>query len=178
MTLTIRIDDDVFEALKSHAEPLVDTPNSVLRRLLGLASNRERPADEVEESPAPEEGSPPAQRRGRKPPRGSRKGSRRRARPGSILADEEYERPILQILSEKGGRAPTREVIDALGELLNGRLTATDRETLGSGQVRWRNRAQFVRLRLVERGDMAKDSPRGVWEITDQGVRRADGVSE
>jgi hypothetical protein len=47
-----------------------------------------------------------------------------------------------------------------------------DYEKLASGDIRWRNRAQFVRLRLIERGDMKKDSPRGLWEITDQGRDR------
>jgi hypothetical protein len=51
-------------------------------------------------------------------------------------------------------------------------LTEVDRQQLSSGDVRWRNRAQFVRLRLVEQGDMVKDSPRGVWEISEQGQRR------
>ena len=45
MSPTIRIDDDVFDELKGHAEPFVDTPNSVLRRLLGLAPK----ADSAEE---------------------------------------------------------------------------------------------------------------------------------
>lgn len=36
MTRTIRVDDEVFAKLQSMAEPLVDTPNSTLRRLLGL----------------------------------------------------------------------------------------------------------------------------------------------
>lgn len=36
MTRTVRIDDEVFEALQALAEPLVDTPNSALRKLLKL----------------------------------------------------------------------------------------------------------------------------------------------
>lgn len=36
MTPVIRIDDDVWGWLKSHARPLEDTPNSVLRRLAGF----------------------------------------------------------------------------------------------------------------------------------------------
>ena len=36
MSVTIRIDQDVYESLKAKAEPFVDTPNSVLRRLLNL----------------------------------------------------------------------------------------------------------------------------------------------
>lgn len=182
MTPTIRIDDDVFEALKTQAEPLVDTPNSVLRRLLGLTSSREVPRDGIEEprvsDDVRQEKPHRPKRRRQKTARGSGKTSRTRARRGSILPDEEYEQPILEILNEKGGRAPTSEVISALGERLGGRLTSTDMEPLGSGQVRWRNRAQFVRLRLVERGDMAKDSPRGVWEITEQGLQRAGGETK
>lgn len=44
MTPTIRIDDEVYERLQKEAKPFVDTPNSVLRRLLGLDS-------EVSETP-------------------------------------------------------------------------------------------------------------------------------
>jgi hypothetical protein len=36
MTPVIRIDDQVWAALKSRAEPLEDSPNDVLRRVLGL----------------------------------------------------------------------------------------------------------------------------------------------
>lgn len=36
MSRTIRVDDEVYTQLQSRAEPFVDTPNSVLRRLLGL----------------------------------------------------------------------------------------------------------------------------------------------
>jgi hypothetical protein len=42
MAPTIRIDDQVWGVLKGHAEPLEDTPNDVLRRLLGLDSARPR----------------------------------------------------------------------------------------------------------------------------------------
>ncbi|MDK0518780.1 hypothetical protein [Streptomyces sp. ML-6] len=38
MSRTIRVDDDVFARLQSLAEPFTDTPNSVIRRLLGLAA--------------------------------------------------------------------------------------------------------------------------------------------
>ncbi|MEV7137840.1 hypothetical protein [Streptomyces tauricus] len=37
MTRTIRVDDEVFAALQNLAEPFVDTPNSTLRKLLGLS---------------------------------------------------------------------------------------------------------------------------------------------
>lgn len=35
----VRVDDDVWNWIKSHATPFEDTPNSVLRRLAGLDSS-------------------------------------------------------------------------------------------------------------------------------------------
>ena len=40
MSPTIRIDDEVFEALKGMGEAFVDTPNSVLRRVLKLENDQ------------------------------------------------------------------------------------------------------------------------------------------
>jgi Mrr N-terminal domain len=166
---TIEIDEEVLALLKQNAEPFVDTPNSVVRRLLGLAessSNGHKPFETLGADLA----SP--SRRGRKAgtrARRSRRSESKRALAGTILPHEEYELPILAILDQHAGRAPTREVLDELGERLRGKLTPADYEPLSSGDIRWRNRAQFVRLRLTERGDMVKDSPRGLWEITDQG---------
>ncbi|HET7571788.1 MAG TPA: winged helix-turn-helix domain-containing protein [Gaiellaceae bacterium] len=167
----IEVDSEVMALLKSHAEPFVDSPNSVLRRLLGLAG----PSPNGLRATAPvREQEPP--RQGRKPRSRSRRarqsGARPRAQTGTILADSAYELPILEILDSHGGRAPTREVIDELGERLRDELLPADHEQLASGDIRWRNRAQFVRLKLIERGDMVKDSPRGLWELTDQGRDR------
>lgn len=177
MCPNISIDDDVFDELKKNAEPLVDTPNTVLRRILGLASPVNTSdgtgvlgIDEIAMTSLPTVQAGSEVRRGR----GSRPkvGRKPRAKAGSILADDQYEIPLLEIIAEHGGRAATREVLDELGTRLGERLTAVDREMLASGDIRWRNRAQFVRLRLVQRGDMVKDSPRGIWEITAQGQRR------
>ena len=38
----IRVDDEVWKELQRRAEPLVDTPNSVLRRILGLTGDKGR----------------------------------------------------------------------------------------------------------------------------------------
>ncbi|MHA7960244.1 restriction system modified-DNA reader domain-containing protein [Streptomyces sp. L500] len=47
---SIEIDDEVFAFLQSQCEPLVDTPNDVLRRLL-LGSSRQPPATLAERRP-------------------------------------------------------------------------------------------------------------------------------
>lgn len=39
---SIEIDDEVLGVLSAHAQPFVDTPNSTLRRLLGLQRNQSR----------------------------------------------------------------------------------------------------------------------------------------
>ena len=182
MSPTIRIDKDVFDELKKHAEPFVDTPNTVLRRLLGLGDT---------DTETYENGELDIDAEKRRPKRNASKGQRTqqrrqrakvtrlpRAKTGTILPESEYEIPMLEIISEHGRRAAAREVLDELETRLSGRLTEVDRQELGSGNVRWRNRAQFVRLRLIEEGDMVKNSPRGVWEISEQGRRRiaADAV--
>jgi hypothetical protein len=161
---TIEIDDETFEFLKQNAEPLVDSPSTVLRRLLELDRNPTEPTSLSK--PAQEARAP-------RPPK--RKGKRRskRARSGSLLPETEYELPILEVLERHGGRAPSREVVAEVGKIVEQKLTEVDRENLASGGLRWENRVHFTRLRLVEQGLLEKDSPRGVWEISDAGAARA-----
>jgi Mrr restriction endonuclease-like protein len=179
---TIRIDDEVYDRLKEHAEPFVDTPNAVLRRLVGLPPRNGSEADAAASADdviggESEAGSGDATSRhgaARRRARGGRK-SHRRAPRGTLVQQAEYELPLLQVLAERDGRAPASEAIDAVGERLDGKLTEVDRGHTSSGEVRWRNRTQFARLALVKSGDMKADSPRGVWELTEQGARRAGG---
>lgn len=177
MSPTIRIDEDVFEELKKHAEPFVDTPNTVLRRLLNLGGAGFEPTNgavdlEVDGDESPTEASTSEERATRQRRRRTKPKRAPRAKTGSILHESAYELPILQIIEKHGGRAAAREVLDELEPKLDGQLTKVDRLELASGDVRWRNRAQFVRLRLVEQGDLLKHSPRGIWEISDQGRGR------
>lgn len=178
MTPTIRIDDELYAYLKEQAEPFVDTPNGVLRRLLELPGRNGDSADAgFEEAAAPKKEtsskSASASSPGRSSSKRRKKGGRKRATRGSLVPQADYELPILKVLDQKGGQAPSREIIDALEPLLADKLKDIDRSKTSSGEIRWRNRAQFVRLSLIEQGQLAKDSPRGVWEITDKGRERA-----
>lgn len=169
MPPSIDIDDETFDFLKKHAEPFVDTPGSVLRRLLGLA----RP----DQSPGAPDSGPQGSSRASSGDRGSAvsksRGRRgKRAARGSLLPEAEYEIPILRYLADHEGRAPSREVVEGVGKMLSGKFTTTDRETLNSGDVRWKNRVAFVRLRLIEKGELNGQAPRGTWEITDKGSQR------
>jgi hypothetical protein len=182
------IDDDVFAALQSLAEPLVDDVNSVLRRLLGLddsrpaATNGETGAALSVVEPLRAHGEPPQSRTRRRATATSKakraKGSSKaRAPRGSLLPEAEYELPMLRYIAEAGGRAPASEVVEAVGAALADRLTATDHESLASGEIRWKSRVQFVRLKLIREGAMTKDAPRGVWEITQLGRERVESAA-
>jgi len=80
--------------------------------------------------------------------------------------------PILQTLEHLGGRVPTSEVIAQVEKEMGARLTEVDREELSSGGIRWQNRVQFVRLKLIKKGHMVDGSPRGIWEISPAGRER------
>lgn len=183
---SIVVDEEVFATLQSLAEPLVDDANAVLRRVLHLpasqadrgpteqyafeaSSNVEMPVRGAGGSAVKHSSSP---RSGRSISQKRKRGSGTRAPAGSLLPEAQYELPLLEALIELGGSAPTSEVVDRLGKTLDDKLTDGDRETLSSGEVRWKNRVQFVRLGLIKGGDMMKDSPRGIWEITDAGRQR------
>lgn len=189
MNQTIEIDDEVYDRLKEAAEPFVDTPNSVLRRLLELdgstpngksqldVSGGVTPASPASRAPHPQVAKAPNTRSSSKKG-GSRKKKavgRARVPAGSILAEEEYEIPLLEALMDAGGSAASRDVVEAVGKKLAGRLTDVDREALNSGGIRWENRIQFVRLKMIERGWMEKDVPRGTWAISDEGRKQVAG---
>lgn len=171
MSPSIRVDEEVYAFLQGNAQPFVDTPNSVLRRLLKLGDSQPEAAANQGERPGTPRRSKPRAKSAR--PRATRRSQR--ARPGSILPHDAYVLPILEAIQESGGTAPTRNVIESVGRKLERDLTSVDREPLPSGTVRWENRAQFVRLRMVEEGLLAGDSPRGVWTITAAGRSRVTG---
>jgi len=50
------------------------------------------------------------------------------------------------------------------------KLTKLDHAKLPSGAyVRWKNYAMWERKNMVDDGLLKKDSPRGIWEITNKG---------
>lgn len=165
----IRIDREVYRRLQEEAVPFVDTPNDVLRHLLGLDHNEPR-TDASGTRVVRQKATHRARSgRGRRAPR---------APAGALLPEQEYVTPLLSALSERGGTAPAREIIEAIGKKLESKLTPADKEKNSSGVIRWQNRAQFVRLRLVEEGLLARDSGRGIWSLTDAGRTRSRNSPE
>lgn len=171
MSIEINIDEEIFGLLQSRAQPFVDTPNTVLRRLLGLATEPEGLAGRTDAGPTAHQKERHVKRieprKRRAPTRATPK--RTRVPSGALLPESRYELPLLRALAEAGGRGPSKEVIESVGRELKDDLMPMDLETLTSGSVRWQSRIQFVRLRLIERGLMDRNTPRGVWGITDRG---------
>jgi hypothetical protein len=174
MPQTVDIDDDIFAYLQSQAEPLTDTTSSVLRRLLKLSGTN----GSADGSHADETKVARATAERRSTPKGARSTGRSktngvtgrtRAPSGSILPEQAYEAPLLRALVAAGGEAPYREITEAVGSELQDTLLPADFENLASGSVRWHSRLQFVRLRLIKRGEMDREAPRGIWRITDKG---------
>lgn len=91
------------------------------------------------------------------------------------LQSTDYELPIMQALLDRGGEAPCSEIIAAVGEAMASRHSVTDAEALPSGAPRWEARVRKARSRLVERGWVESESPRGRWQVSKIGrakVRR------
>lgn len=97
-----------------------------------------------------------------------------RASRGELLLERAYVFPILQVLKDAGGSADARPVLAGVGRIVGNRLCAKDKEPLTTGQIRWENRAHWVRKYLVRAGLLSPNSPRGVWEITPQGLAHLD----
>jgi hypothetical protein len=52
---------------------------------------------------------------------------------------------------------------------MEGVLNEHDRFVDERGVTRWQKRVPFVRMKLVERGLLDGDAPRGIWQLTDAG---------
>lgn len=97
-----------------------------------------------------------------------------KARKGTITSHEEFYIPLLQALVNLGGKAKTKDAVDEVGRLMEGKLKPRDFDFLKSGSdtIRWRNKVMWARNSLANQLDLMKNnSPFGVWEISDKGRR-------
>jgi restriction system protein len=88
----------------------------------------------------------------------------------------EMEIPLLQCLVEMGGKAKPAEIYKRIPKFFPNLTEADLSEPLSSGGSKWTNRIQWVRQRLVSRGELA-NSERGVWAVTDKGRERLNSAS-
>ena len=103
--------------------------------------------------------------------RQSRHKKRHRLQRGLRTSEEEFRIPIMKALVQQGGEAPVNDILKEVGKAMANELNEYDKQRLVStpGFPRWRNTAQWARNGLVNEGLLSKDSPKGIWEITDAG---------
>ena len=161
-----RIRDEGAEAMKSGAYDTATDVINFAKQLLAFQEKVSTLADEWEDlENARDAATPEVQQIVSKHFFGKKK-------KGLITPQEDYCRPILQVLVEMGGKGKTMTVLDRVGEKMKATLKPIDYECHKSKhkQIRWRNSAQWARNKMVNTdGRMKKDSPNGVWEISDKG---------
>ncbi len=99
---------------------------------------------------------------------------RKKARKGEITTQRAYYIPILESLIELGGSGRMKDVEEKVEKKMKSIFKEKDYETLSSDgiTIRWRNKTEWARNDLVNKyGYLKKDSPRGIWEISDEGRR-------
>ncbi len=86
---------------------------------------------------------------------------------------KELDVPLLKAVVSLGGKAKAQDVYDEVGKFFP-QLTDADRtESLPSGGSRWKNRIQWARQGLVDRGELTNGGW-GIWAITDKGRERLE----
>jgi hypothetical protein len=147
---TIRVDQDVFEGLQKLAQPFVDSPSMIIRRLLeGRGVLKHAPA---KAAPRP---------------------------PDALTPQSTYESYLLLLLlKEFDGRGHKRDVTHAIIKQMmkDGHIGAPDQELVSTGETKAENTITWARNALKSRGLISRASPRGIWELTPQGKSAANAI--
>ena len=88
---------------------------------------------------------------------------------------EAYAIPILESLYELDGRALGRDVLKAVELKTKHLFSDVDYEVVNGNIPRWRKGAQWTRQTLKNKGLLKRDSTRGIWELTEQGIAEVEG---
>ena len=90
--------------------------------------------------------------------------------PNEITGEVLYQFFILKILIQHGGRAETYRITDTIWRDYKHILSEKDiSDYEKSKEPRWKNHIRFARQHLIEVGCLKRGSPRGIWEITEEG---------
>jgi restriction system protein len=84
---------------------------------------------------------------------------------------KDIEVPLLEVLMALGGQGKPKEIYPLVTKKFPEIREEDLAETLPSGGNRWTNRIQWVRQRLLEKGEISSPT-RGIWAITDKGRKR------
>jgi hypothetical protein len=97
---------------------------------------------------------------------------------GARTPESAYYAPILLSLVEAGGSCPVVDVLESVLGRMKGILKDVDFEPMGTngGEPRWRNTARWARNAMVQDGRLKQGVPRGVWEISAEGLQWLESV--
>ena len=167
MMPTIRVEDDVFQGLKTIAEPFTDTPNTVIRRLLedrGVLDKAQVNALSLQI----------AQDKNKSNTKYSENGRGNTLTPQAI-----YEQFLLYVLGTNfKGSASKLEVTKAVIALMKSRgyIGSADIVHVATGETKAENTIAWGRNALKEQGLISRVSPRGIWELTPEGIKKAKSI--
>jgi len=148
---TIRLDQDVFEGLQKLAQPFVDSPSMVIRRLL----ENQGVLKKLPVKSAP----PPAA--------------------NALTPQAAYESYLLLVLlKEFDGRGHKRDVTHAIVKRMmkDGYIGAADQELVSTGETKAENTITWARNALKQRGYIDRTARRGMWQLTPGGRTAAGNV--
>ena len=86
---------------------------------------------------------------------------------------KDVEVPLLEVLVELGGQGKPKEIYPLVTKKFPNITEEDLKETVSSGGNRWKNRIQWVRQKLIVKGEMHSPS-RGIWAITNRGRKRIE----
>ena len=158
MAKTIRIEDDVYEALQRLGKAFDDTPNSVIKRILEPLGVLQEPAVAPEEARAV-----------------TKEGPKRVGR-GHLTPSRVFDAWLLHILWKQfGGKATktdaTAAVLKALEE--HSLLREADYEKVSTGETKAQNAIAWGRNRLKDAGLLEESSQWGTWVLSKAGEEKA-----
>jgi len=102
------------------------------------------------------------------------KGRKRNTNNGSLVRQSRLTprntliRAIVQVMEEMGKSGHKREIHNRLEDVLEGVLNSEDYEIDSSGQVTWHHQVDWARMYMVQVGILKNDSPRGIWELSEE----------
>lgn len=158
----IRISDETLRRLKTWAEPLEDTAESAVSKVLDAA-----------------EGMRDASTRTRTGSRTAKiriTGKRRGSGSGDRSSQRKFREPLLRAIYEMGGSARTGDLYPVVEKLIAAVPLSGDMNNLFSGDKKWRNSIRRERLELVKEGCLRDDSPRGTWELSEKGTELVEKI--
>jgi hypothetical protein len=163
MMPTIRVDQDVFEGLQKLAQPFVDSPSTVIRRMLEERGVLDKGAQGIPTARA--------QIFSKDKPLVSADG---------LTPQSVYEKYLLfTLLKEFNSKGHKRDVTHAIVKRMmkDGHIGPADQELVSTGETKAENTIAWARNALKDRGHISRLSPRGIWELTAEGKETAHKVA-